>query len=134
MGSSVTQIQRSRPIFIRIVVATTSATAASNWFEMPKSGQSELMPPSGSITPFGCSPKSTDAQVAMIRSRQLTLDLISRDRIRFELTYSLLLLFTIPAPRWSNKKGKDERNGHQPRNKVEGLGVVSVDLPQISER
>src|SRR6266550_4492563 len=30
IGSSVTQIQRRRPIFIRMVVATTSATAASN--------------------------------------------------------------------------------------------------------
>ncbi len=30
MGSSVTQIQRKRPIFSKIVVATTNATAASN--------------------------------------------------------------------------------------------------------
>ena len=51
IGRSVTQIHFSLPIFIRIVVATTRATAASNWFEIPNSGQSELMPPNGSTTP-----------------------------------------------------------------------------------
>jgi len=30
IGASVTQIQRARPIFSRMVVATTSATHASN--------------------------------------------------------------------------------------------------------
>ena len=39
------------PIFTSTVVATHSATAASSWLAMPNSGHSELMPPSGSITP-----------------------------------------------------------------------------------
>ena len=34
------------------VVARHKAMLASNWFAMPKSGQSELMPPSGSRTPW----------------------------------------------------------------------------------
>src|SRR5207253_10818738 len=34
-----------------MVVATHRATVASNWLEMPNSGQSELIPPSGSFTP-----------------------------------------------------------------------------------
>src|SRR5579864_4639974 len=34
-----------------IEVATHSATAASNWFAIPNSGHSELIPPSGSRTP-----------------------------------------------------------------------------------
>ena len=39
-------------IFSRIVVARQSAMAASIWLAMPNSGQSELMPPSGSRTPW----------------------------------------------------------------------------------
>ena len=35
-----------------IVVPTQSAIAASSWLLMPNSGQSELMPPSGSMTPW----------------------------------------------------------------------------------
>ena len=38
-------------ILIRMVVATQSATVASNWLEMPNNGHSELIPPSGSSTP-----------------------------------------------------------------------------------
>ena len=34
------------------IVANASAVAASSWFAMPKSGHSELIPPSGSITPW----------------------------------------------------------------------------------
>src|SRR5438128_11786749 len=34
-----------------IVVATHNATVASNWLQMPNSGHSELIPPSGSFTP-----------------------------------------------------------------------------------
>src|SRR3990172_8124693 len=33
------------------VVPTDSATAASSWLLMPNNGQSELIPPSGSVTP-----------------------------------------------------------------------------------
>ncbi len=43
---------RARPILTRIVVPTQSATAARSWLAMPKSGHSELMPPSGSTTPW----------------------------------------------------------------------------------
>ena len=35
-----------------MVVARHSAMAASIWLAMPNSGQSELMPPSGSRTPW----------------------------------------------------------------------------------
>ncbi len=35
----------------KIVVATHRAIALSNWFAMPNSGHSELIPPSGSSTP-----------------------------------------------------------------------------------
>ena len=52
MGRRVTQTYRVRPILRRMVVATTSATEARIWFAMPKSGQRELMPPSGSRTPW----------------------------------------------------------------------------------
>jgi hypothetical protein len=45
-------LTRAFPILMMIVVPTQSATAASNWFAMPNSGQSELMPPSGSVTPW----------------------------------------------------------------------------------
>src|SRR5467141_1456319 len=51
-GVSVTQANRCRPILMRIVVPTHSATAASSWFEIPNSGHSELIPPSGSTTPW----------------------------------------------------------------------------------
>jgi len=50
-GVQVIHIYFAPCILIRIVVATHSAIAASNWFAMPNSGHSELMPPSGSITP-----------------------------------------------------------------------------------
>src|SRR5262250_1566987 len=39
-------------ILMKMVVATTRATAASSWMAMPNSGHSELMPPSGSTTPW----------------------------------------------------------------------------------
>ena len=51
MGRQVTHIYLARCIFTKMVVATQRATVASNWFEMPKSGQRLLMPPRGSITP-----------------------------------------------------------------------------------
>ena len=50
-GAAVTQANRPRPILMRIVVPTHNATAASSWFEIPNSGHSELIPPSGSTTP-----------------------------------------------------------------------------------
>src|SRR5882762_9185857 len=50
-GAAVTHANRPRPILIRIVVPTHNATAASSWFEIPNSGHSELIPPSGSTTP-----------------------------------------------------------------------------------
>ena len=51
-GSSVVSAWSGRPDFTRIVVASASAVEASSWFAMPNSGQSELMPPSGSTTPW----------------------------------------------------------------------------------
>src|SRR5439155_1112782 len=51
-GATVTQANRCRPILMRIVVPTHNATAASSWFEIPNSGHSELIPPSGSTTPW----------------------------------------------------------------------------------
>src|SRR3954469_7723384 len=50
-GVNVTNAKRARPLLMMIVVATQSATVASNWLAMPNSGQSELIPPSGSCTP-----------------------------------------------------------------------------------
>jgi hypothetical protein len=50
-GTAVTQAQRSRPDLIRMVVATVRATAASSWLAIPNSGNSWLIPPSGSVTP-----------------------------------------------------------------------------------
>src|SRR6266511_3009578 len=50
-GTAVTQAQRSQPDLIRMVVATVRATAASSWLAIPNSGNSWLMPPSGSVTP-----------------------------------------------------------------------------------
>ena len=50
-GTPVIQTYRMRCILIRIVVATHSAIAANNWLAIPNSGQSELIPPSGSRTP-----------------------------------------------------------------------------------
>src|ERR1035441_10361174 len=51
-GTNVTQVYRHFSILIRIVVQTHSATVASNWFEIPKSGQRLLIPPNGSVTPW----------------------------------------------------------------------------------
>ena len=39
------------PCLISSVTHSVSAIAASSWLEMPKSGKSWLMPPSGSVTP-----------------------------------------------------------------------------------
>ena len=50
-GIVVTQANRAFPILMMMVVPTQRATVASNWFEMPNNGQSELIPPSGSSTP-----------------------------------------------------------------------------------
>src|SRR6185436_1680850 len=50
-GAIVTHEYLIFPILMMMVVLTHSAMAASSWFAMPNSGQSELMPPSGSITP-----------------------------------------------------------------------------------
>jgi hypothetical protein len=50
-GTPVTQANLDLPAFTITVVPTQSATVASSWLLMPKSGQSELMPPLGSITP-----------------------------------------------------------------------------------
>ena len=51
-GSAVATAKAGRVDFTSIVVASASAVAASSWLAMPKSGHSELMPPSGSITPW----------------------------------------------------------------------------------
>ena len=50
-GTQVIHMYLARCILIRIVVATQSAIDARSWFAMPKSGQRELIPPSGSRTP-----------------------------------------------------------------------------------
>ena len=50
-GIAVAIAKRGRRDFTRIVVPSASAVVASSWFAMPKSGQSELMPPKGSTTP-----------------------------------------------------------------------------------
>ena len=47
----VTHAHFSLPDLISSVVATVSATAASSWLAMPNSGNSWLIPPSGSVTP-----------------------------------------------------------------------------------
>ena len=54
MASRQPKRYRLRPegVLMMTVVPTQSAMAARSWFEMPKSGQSELMPPSGSVTPW----------------------------------------------------------------------------------
>ena len=50
-GAQVSHMNFAPCILSRMVVATHSAMAASNWLEMPNSGHSELIPPSGSRTP-----------------------------------------------------------------------------------
>src|SRR5215471_369238 len=50
-GASVTNRYLLLCILIRSVVPRQSATTDSNWLANPNSGQSELMPPRGSITP-----------------------------------------------------------------------------------
>src|SRR5207253_7744404 len=50
-GTSVMNKYRVFCILIRIVVHRQSAITESSWFASPKSGQSVLMPPSGSTTP-----------------------------------------------------------------------------------
>src|SRR5215211_2192341 len=50
-GTAVTQAHFTRPELMRMVVATVRATAASSWLAIPNSGNSWLMPPSGSVTP-----------------------------------------------------------------------------------
>ena len=50
-GTQVIHMYFAPCILSRMVVATHSAMAASNWLAMPNSGHSELMPPSGSRTP-----------------------------------------------------------------------------------
>src|SRR4051812_4981939 len=50
-GSRVTQAYRPLPLLMINVVPTHKATDASSWLLMPKSGHSELIPPSGSSTP-----------------------------------------------------------------------------------
>src|ERR1700680_1205079 len=68
------------------------------------------------------------------RACRLHIDSISRNRFHIESTTGLLFLCTVPASRWINKNGKYECGGHQSRNEVKGLIVVSIDLPQISEQ
>ncbi len=46
------QAQRNSPIFITTVKTRHRAMQASSWLAMPKSGNSVLMPPSGSVTPM----------------------------------------------------------------------------------
>src|SRR5207249_6795203 len=50
-GKTVTKRYFALCTLIRIVVPRQSATTDSNWLARPKSGQSELIPPSGSMTP-----------------------------------------------------------------------------------
>jgi hypothetical protein len=50
-----------------------------------------------------------------------------------ESAFDLLFLGAVPVSGGNNKNGKDERGGHQARNEIESLGVVSIDLPQVSE-
>src|ERR1700674_5070281 len=53
---------------------------------------------------------------------------------RIDSTLELLFHRIVPASGRSNKNGKYERRGHQSRNKIKGLDVVSIRLPQISEQ
>ena len=46
------QAHFSRPFLITTTVTTVSAIAASSWLAMPNSGNSVLIPPSGSVTPI----------------------------------------------------------------------------------
>ena len=46
-----TQAYLALPCLISSDTASVSAIAASSWLEMPNSGNSWLMPPSGSVTP-----------------------------------------------------------------------------------
>src|SRR5215208_4429066 len=50
-GNSVIQAYRALPLLMMSVVPTHRATDARSWLLIPKSGQSELIPPSGSSTP-----------------------------------------------------------------------------------
>src|SRR5581483_286476 len=50
-GTRVMRTKRALPILMRIVVTTHNATVARSWLEIPNRGHSELMPPSGSLTP-----------------------------------------------------------------------------------
>src|SRR5262245_23016863 len=50
-GKRVTATYRVLPIFMMMVVATQRATIANSWLEIPNNGQSELIPPKGSLTP-----------------------------------------------------------------------------------
>src|SRR5688572_3866683 len=51
-GAAVTQAYRLRPILINTVVPKLTAITARSWLATPKIGQSELMPPNGSTTPW----------------------------------------------------------------------------------
>ena len=50
-GRMVTQAKRPFFILKSTTVPRINAIAASIWLPMPNSGHSELMPPSGSVTP-----------------------------------------------------------------------------------
>src|SRR5712675_2833694 len=65
---------------------------------------------------------------------QLPLGRISRYDFHFELSCHFQLLLARSTSRRSNKNGKYERHGHQSRDQIECLDVVSIDLPQISEQ
>src|ERR1700674_2324284 len=65
---------------------------------------------------------------------RLSLDRISRNRFHFQSTSGLLFLCTVPTSGWINKNGKYKCSGHQSRNEIKGLIVVSIDLSQISEQ
>ena len=46
------QAHFSKPFLMTTTVTTVSAIAASSWLAMPNSGNSVLIPPSGSVTPI----------------------------------------------------------------------------------
>src|ERR1700730_11973643 len=56
------------------------------------------------------------------------------DLFHVDSTLDLLFHRAVSASGRSNKNWKYECRGHQPRNEIKGLDVVSIALPQISEQ
>src|SRR5579864_1771617 len=55
-------------------------------------------------------------------------------RFRIEGGASRVFVSASTSARRMNKNGKKKRGGHQSRNEIEGLVVISVDLAQIREQ